>query len=220
METAKIVLEYLKVFTWPITVIVIALVYRKPLSSILEKLKKAGLPGGVSLDFSAEVIDVRQLSQRVETLPAKAGLKAFPTLRLTEANARMIELNLQPSPSGLDMNYYRQLAVQDPNIALAGLRIELDVLARNLARGFGVPIGERDSGLRLLRRVREEGAITASQFELAERVVRLCNAAIHGTLVSKEQADSVLDSAEVLAEQYLSWLSWGFTDNPAAPEST
>lgn len=40
----------------------------------------------------------------------------------------------------------------------------------------------------------------------------VCNATVHGQPVSLEQAKSVIQSAEVLADQYLSWLSWGFDD--------
>jgi hypothetical protein len=131
---------------------------------------------------------------------------------LTEANARMISLGLQPSPSGLDMEYYRVLASQDPNIALAGLRIEVDILARNLAKGFKVAVSQRESGVRLLRRLLEADAIDVTQFELVGRIMKLCNAAAHGNPVSREQAEAVIDSAGVLSRQYLEWLSWGFDD--------
>jgi hypothetical protein len=110
------------------------------------------------------------------------------------------------------MTYYRNLADQDPNVALAGLRIELDVLARNLATGFKVPIERQDTGGRLLRRLYDHGAITSEQMQLGLKVLQVCNAAVHGQPVSHEQATSVIQSAEVLADQYLAWLSWGFDD--------
>src|SRR5882724_2678609 len=186
MEIAKLVLEYLKVVTWPTAVLIIALVYKKQFASVLGRLKKAGLPGGVSLDFYAEVLEVVQLSEKAEALPAQRQQhRGLPAIPLTDANARMINVGLQPSPSGLDMEYYRALAAQDPNIALAGLRIEIDILAKSLAKGFSLAVDERESGLRLLRHLRDQGAITGSQYELVEKVLRLCNAAVHGTTVSR-----------------------------------
>ena len=131
---------------------------------------------------------------------------------MTEANARMIKLGLQPSPSGLDMAYYRNIAAQDPNLALAGLRIEIDIIAKNLARGFHIEVGSHDTGARLLQRLRDAGAITTEQLQLTLKVLRLCNAAIHGEIVSREQADEVIDLANTLRDQYLRWLSWGFGD--------
>ena len=212
MDIAKLVLEYLRVLVWPLVAVVFGVLYRRQVVGMLARLKKAELPGGVALDFSEEARVVRELSAHVAEQPERPEAKGVPAIPLTEANARLINLGLQPSPSGLDMGYYRSLARQDPNIALAGLRIEVDLLARNLAKGFHVQINERHSGTRLLRQLLQAGAITTSQFELAEKVTRLCNAAVHGTRVSREDADGVIDAAQVLAKQYLAWLSWGFRD--------
>jgi hypothetical protein len=41
----------------------------------------------------------------------------------------MISLGLKPTSSGLDMSDYREIAESDPTLALAGLRIEIEVLA-------------------------------------------------------------------------------------------
>jgi hypothetical protein len=210
LEIAKLILEYLKALIWPTAALIVALVYKNEFTSILGRLKKAGLPGGVSLDFSEEVREVRQLSEQAE--PVQQERKDRPSIPLTDANARMISVGLQPSPSGLNMEYYTKLALQDPNIALAGLRIEIDILAKNLAKGFGVKIDQRESGIRLLKRLMDRGAITKSQYDLGEKILRLCDAAVHGSTVSREQAEAVIDSAKVLGEQYLAWLSWGFSD--------
>jgi hypothetical protein len=48
--------------------------------------------------------------------------------------------------------------------------------------------------------------------QLAQKVLEVCNAAVHGQPVSHEQAKSVIQSVEVLADWYLAWLSWGFDD--------
>jgi hypothetical protein len=216
MEIAKLVLEYLRVLEWPIFALVIALLFRNQLSGILGKLRKADLPGGVSLDFNQEIKEAKTLSQQVvrqiETTPVPESRRLMPGVPLTEANARMISVGLQPSPSGLDMSYYRTLASQDPNLALAGLRIEIDVLARNLAKGFGVSVDARDSGARLIRKLRDAASITTQQMELTLKVLKLCNVAIHGRPVSREEAEEVIDVASVLTDQYLRWLSWGFDD--------
>ena len=215
IDIAKLILAFVEALVWPATVLIVAFRFRTEIVAILARLKKADLPGGVSLDFSEEVKEARQLSHEVEIQPAKphpAQKTQRPAIPLTEGNARMISLGLQPSPSGLDMDYYRTLALQDPNVALAGLRIEIDVLARNLAKGFKIPTSERESGARLLSKLRSAEAITDAQFNLAQKVLRLCNAAVHGTVVAKEQADVVIDAAEVLFQQYLEWLSWGFPD--------
>lgn len=212
MEIARLVLEFLQALIWPGVAVFGLLLFRQPLEAILQRLKGAGLPGGVSLDFDREVRDAQALSRDVANAPPKGPEPSTPMLPVTEANARMITLGLQPSPSGLDMNRYFELAQQDPNLALAGLRMEVEILARNLARGFNLDIEPRASAGALLRRLLDRNAITADQFGLAQKIVRLCNAAVHGTRVSREEAEAVIDAASALARDYLAWLSWGFDD--------
>jgi len=212
MEIARLALDYLRALVWPAVTLILGFVFRSELKALIARVRHADLPGGFALDMPQEISAAQELSIRVEGTPAPPQHKQSPSIPLTEANARMIQVGLRPSPSGLDMQYYRNLAMQDPNLALAGLRIEIDILARNLAKGFGVSVHDSDTGTRLLRKLREAGSITAEQLQLALKVMQLCNAAVHGVPVSQEQAESVIDIASVLAEQFLAWLSWGFSD--------
>jgi hypothetical protein len=212
MEIARLILEFIKAFSWPVVAVLGIMLFRQPLVAILYRLKGAGLPGGVSLDFSRDVRDAQALSLEVAKAPRRELEHATPTLPVTDANARMLSLGLEPSPSGLDMSRYFDLAQQDPNLALAGLRMEVEILARNLARGFKIDVGRRDSAGTLLRRLLDKSAITSNQHGLAQSIVNLCNAALHGTRVSREEAEAVIDSARVLEKDYLEWLSWGFDD--------
>ncbi len=220
MEIAKLVLEFVRVLVWPLVVLGVGFVFRQELKNLIARIRHADLPGGVGIDFPQEIQEARELSVRVEAAPLRGEKKGVPAIPLTEANARLIQLGFRPSPSGLDMNYYRALASQDPNLALAGLRIEIDILARNLAKGFKVQYDDRDSGIRLVRKLYQGDALTDEQMQLTVKVLQLCNAAVHGTPVSREQAEEVIGIADVLATQYLSWLSWGFDDGwmPSQPK--
>jgi len=178
---------------------------------VFARLSKAVLPGGFSFDLREEVQEVKQLSEKVQSAPSSEKQRATPSIPLTEANARMMKLGLTPTLSGLDISYYRARAETDPVLALAGLRIDLETLARNLALGFKLqPSGSLYS---LLGRLKEAGAITLDQAHLGLKISKVCNEAIHGRLTSGEEAEDVIDSAEILFQQYLAWLSWGFDDN-------
>lgn len=218
MKPEQLVLEYVRALVWPAVTVFGLLLFQRPLARILERLRGAGLPGGVSLDFGQEVRDAQSLSREVARAPRKQPERATPMLAMTEANARMLSLGMQPSPSGLDMSRYSDLAEQDPNLALAGLRMEVEILLRNLADGYEIDVGPRASASTLLRRLLDGAAITQDQYELAQKIVRLCNAAVHGTRVSRDEAESVIDTARVLAREYLAWLSWGFDDGWAPQE--
>jgi hypothetical protein len=212
MEVSKLIFEYLRVLAWPTVAVALSLMFRDEVKTLFARMTRAELPGGVSVDFPREVREAKELSARVEATPAPPDRRRAPGIPLTEANARLIQLGLRPSPSGLDMNYYGAFAAQDPNVALAELRIELDVLARNLAKGFNVNVDTKDTGSRLIRKLYDGGAVTAEQMQLTLKVLQLCNAAVHGTPVTQEQAEAVIDTVDVLAAQYVSWLSWGFED--------
>lgn len=216
MEIAKLILEYIKALAWPGVTITIILIFKAQISRIIGRLSKANLPGGVTFDFNQEIKEAETLSKQVAQEKDKLSIpehkKQLPSIPLTEANARMISLGLQPSPSGLDMSYYRNIAKDDPTVALAGLRMEIEILARNLAKGFKVDIDQKISLSQLLRKLRDSNAITQNQSDLALKILRVCNAAIHGQFVTFDEANSVIDTANVLRDQYLRWLSWGFDD--------
>jgi hypothetical protein len=52
-EIARIILEFLKVLiTWPVAVVVLALLFRHEIRSLVRRVKKANLPGGISVVLS------------------------------------------------------------------------------------------------------------------------------------------------------------------------
>ena len=172
----------------------------------------------MALDFDEQIRETKELATRVETAPTRPERPKTAGLPLTEANARMIDLGLRPVPSGLDMNYFKEIAEMDPALALAGLRIELEILIRNLAKGWRIDFSPRDSPRRILQRLRDASAVTSDQFELAQQVISLANQAIHGQTVSRSEADEIIDASRALAADYLAWLSWGFEDGWRPPK--
>ncbi|MEA5450438.1 hypothetical protein VB780_17790 [Leptolyngbya sp. CCNP1308] len=212
MEIAKLILEYIKVLAWPFVILIVIFIFRRQIESLIKRLEKVDLPGEISLSLREEIFEAKKLSDKViaESPPPKArGVERLP---LTEANLRMIQLGLRPSPSGLNVNYYRDIAETDPNLALAGLRLEVDVLLKNLAQGFNVAITPTDSRSRLVRKLQDSGAITLQQEKLIQKILQLSNAAVHGMVISSYEASEIINTASVLVDQYISWLSWGFAD--------
>ncbi len=212
MDNARLVLEYIEALAWPSIALVMALMFRREIRAILGRIKKAALPGGVSLDLENEIRETTELATRIEANPSPQRKDGPAVLPLTEANSRMIDLGLKPVPSGLDMNYYKAIAETDPTLALAGLRIELEILTRNLAKGFKVDLPRNEAPLRILRKLRDESKITSDQYELGQRIFSVANQAIHGRTVSRNEADQIIEASKALVDDYLAWLSWGFSD--------
>jgi hypothetical protein len=212
MDTSSLILEYVKTLAWPLTTFIIVLLFRRQLTSILSRIRKADLPGGISVEtFPDEISQAKQLAKDVrQEKPPDVERRTVPAIPLTEANTRMMNLGLSPSPSGLEISHYRTLAQEDPVLALAGLRIELETMLKNLAKGFKVKISERDSASVITHKLLDCRAITSTQAELVKSIIRLANAAVHGIKVTREQAEEILDTATILRDQYVDWLSWGF----------
>lgn len=187
---------------------------RKQLYDLLNRVKRAQLPGGISIEtFPDKLDEAKALSKRVkdeENIPENK--KGIPIIPLTEANNKMINLGLIPSPSGLEFSYYKSIAENDPNLALAGLRIDIELMLRNLAKGFNVNISKKESVVTIMTKLYENSSITTRQYDLLKLIINLCNSAIHGIRVSKSDAYEVIDTAKVLQDDYIRWLSWGFTE--------
>lgn len=218
MEIAKLILEYVRTLIWPTVALLLAWIFKPEIRAVLARIRKAALPGGVSLDFENQILETKALATRVETAQPPPNRPQSAVLPLTEANSRMIALGLTPTPSGLDMNYYRAIAVRDPTLALAGLRIELEILIRNLAKGFKISLSGYESPTQLLRRLRDAAAITNDQFALGRKILSLANQAVHGNTVSQRESEEIIDAAKALVDDYLAWLSWGFGGDWRAPQ--
>jgi hypothetical protein len=212
MEFAKLTLEFLRVLIWPAVATVALFLFRKEAISMLTRVQEAKFPGGISLSFAAELAEAQGVSLKVEAAVSEEAKNYHgPSIPLSQANARLLQLKLQPSPSGLDLSYYQTIATRDTNLALAGLQIELEIAGRNLAEGFGVQV-DGYSGVRtLFDRLRRASAIGADQADLAGRILSLCNLAVRGQFVSQLQASELIRLAQILIDDYVGWLGWGFS---------
>jgi hypothetical protein len=212
MEFFKLLLEYIEVLIWPAVVLYCLKLFQDQIGGFFARMEKADLPGGISLKAFKEQIKIgKELSSEViEEKTFKLEKQGVPAIPITEANARMLNLELAPSPSGLELSEYRILAQHDPNLALAGIRMEVEIMLKNLAKGFGLPSDGRHSAGLTARMLSEKGKITNSQANLISTVIKLCNSAVHGQKVTVTEAEDILDIIEILKDDYVSWLSWGF----------
>jgi hypothetical protein len=213
-ELLKIILSFIGTIIWPVTAFIIVLIYREAILKLINRAKKVELPGGLSLETVGEEIkQAKELAEEVklERKPEiqeyikKGGLKLE-----TQSNKRMIELGLTPSPSGLNLDYYKTIADSDPRLALAGLRIDLELMIRNLANGFGIQIEQKEPNSKIISKLFQANKISSQQYEFINSVFKIANTAAHGAFFTKEQVYEVLDIGQVLVDDYVAWLDWGF----------
>lgn len=211
MEVTKLILEFVKALAWPMTAIFLGVYFRKPIVAILNRLKKAGLPGGVSLDFEEKILEVQSLSQELVNTPVTQIPQFEQRVSPSDANKKMIDLGLEPMKSGLDMNYFRNLAKSDTALALAALRIELESLYKNMIEKTlgkeGDKIRASVSAISLARLSGENRIIPSDEADLAVKILKVCNRAIHGKNISAYDAQVVIDASQTIFDRYRIWLS-------------
>jgi len=105
----------------------------------------------------------------------------------------------------ITLNTYKakELVTQDPNLALASLRIEIE---KTLSFASKILLQNNKHGnialSKLIRDLFNKGIIDEIQREAFNKITKLCNGAIHGAYVSEEDALTVILIAEELSNSF------------------
>jgi hypothetical protein len=145
-------------------------------------VKSLELPGG----FKIELQDVKTATDKVSAETMK--------LREPEAAAPVSRVSLEEESA---IERLRNLAHSNPNLALVGLRLEIENRLVELGRTEGVPTEGRRVGwiLRELQRRKKLSPATASGLN---ELVALGNQAAHGTNVTRDAAEWAIDTAPTI----------------------
>jgi hypothetical protein len=207
MEIAKLVLEYLKVMIWPLVVLIALAVFRRELRALINSLQHLELPGGAKLDWKKDIQAAEKAAEKVEASP-KATKPHTVGKNLDALIEQIYDAGFKRSLSDYDFNYYRNIATSDPNLALAGLRMELERMLQNIAIAAGIEYNEfRTSPGGFSRLLLTKEALSSNEYELLNSIIKVSNAAIHGRDVAVQDALRTIDSAEVFKESYLAYMA-------------
>jgi len=213
-ELLKIILDFISNALWPIIILVIVFIFRTEIKKLVDKARKLELPGGISIEtVSEEINKAKELAEeiKIERKPEIQRLiKKSPSNKETYANKRMTELGLILSPSGLDLDYYKKIAETDLRLSLVGLRIDFEMMLKNLAKGFNIPVSEKEPISKTISNLFKAGAISSRQYEFINTIFKITNAAAHGADITKRQVFDVLEMGQVLIDDYVAWLDWRF----------
>jgi len=147
-----------------LTLLAIALVpWLAPLFKSLE------LPGGWKVEFQEQL---RQTIERAE----QVGLLAPPAA---------------PAAPPIEYSFLR-LADEDPNLALAGLRIEIEKRLVALAEKHGIEVRGRGLG-QLLRLLSDRSILGQQERSILSDLTGLLNSAVHGASVDQKTAEWAME---------------------------
>ena len=128
-------------------------------------IKAAELPGGIKIEFQ----DVQAAAEKI-----------------TLCSSSKLDQKEQPEAA------YLSIVDQDPNLALTGLRIEIEKRLRELAPLVGLPKSRPLS--QLIRDLQAESVLSSEQSSGLLELVSLVNQAAHGVEVSPSAAYSAIQS--------------------------
>ena len=156
---------------WPniaIDAITLALVLIAILPWLAPLVKSLELPGGWKVEFQ----ELQKAASRADT----AGLLAA-----------------EPSRSE-DSFSFQSISKRDPNLALAGLRIEIEKRLSKLAEVNNVEQRRGPMGIgQLLRALAQREVLTNEERSILSDMVNMLNAAVHGATVDRQSADLAID---------------------------
>jgi hypothetical protein len=127
-------------------------------------LKSIELPGGLKIEF----LELEKVRHEAD----KAGLLATPR-------------SIREEPA------YLSIAQDDPNLALAGLRIEIEKRLKEVAKSRGLDADRQSIGY-LLRRL-PEGTLSQQEYSVLSDLIGLLNRAVHGADVDPSAAQWAME---------------------------
>ena len=97
-----------------------------------------------------------------------------------------------------DLDDVRKLLDSDPVLALAALRIEIERNLKSIAKRLDFPIREKISITEILVHLERKEIFSHDHVLILRQIIKMCNKAIHGVAISKDEAKEII----FLAEKY------------------
>ena len=114
---------------------------------------------------------------------------------LAKVQERAEQANLLAPATAVDIEAeypFQIVAEDDPNLALAGLRIEIEKRLRRLAQSANIPI-YRTSVDKLMHLLYQKGVLNQDAYGVLADMIGLLNQAVHGAEVDKRALDWAME---------------------------
>lgn len=165
---------------------------------VAQYLRKAKFPGA-EFEFKEEIRETHKLVRL--------------SVEQAEKAERAGEAKILPFET-FKLSAVRELLDSDPILALAALRIEIERKLGSAADFLHLPMGDKLSISKIIEAVRRKELLSFEQITALRKIVNMCNKAIHGSLISKEEAREIVDLAEELNKTFSIGYSIDFSPNP------
>ena len=191
VEVAKLVLDYLRVLVWPALTLLVLMNFQGELVQLVSRMTKWSGPG-FSAEFADKAKEMESEAELITDLVLDGG-------RFTDGwNESLLKAGLTAVPGAFNFERYQEIAKENPNLALAGLRTDLEVMLKNFATINNSASQTMSGSGRIILSLSKQGLLDESMTALAFEVNSLCNRAVHGEKIRVSDALSVLEAGERL----------------------
>jgi hypothetical protein len=164
---------------------------------VAQYLRKAKFPGA-EFEFKDEIRETEKLVQLSVEQAERAESAGEKKILLFET---------------FKLSTVRELLDSDPVLALAALRIEIERKLKLLVNSLDLPIRNEWSISKLIEAVKKLELLSSEQVAALQKIVSMCNKAIHGSLISETEARRIIDLTEELNRTFSIGYSIDFSPN-------
>jgi hypothetical protein len=220
MNVAETILRYVEALVWPAVVVTVMLLFRKEVRRLVTAIRKLRLPGGTEVDIGELVDEAEESAERAkgasQAVEESASLKEEIDRLMSVAAGQRISL----TAAALDLDYYRSIALTDPNLALAGLRMGMERALADIAARVNIPQKPQlITTARVAKALAERGVLPQELRSLARELAEITNAAVHGQQITSADALRAIDAAEPLRNFYFAWIAKQNKGRAAEPDN-
>lgn len=112
-----------------------------------------------------------------------------------------------------DLSNTRSLLESDPVLALASLRIEIEKKLKSSIYFMNLDVDNNFSISKTINILYKQNILSKDQTEALKLIIEMCNKAIHGISISKEEALEIIEITDELNKSFAVGYSIGFVPN-------
>ena len=176
----------------------ISLLFLLSIPLVAPYLKKAKW-FGAEFEFKDEIKKLNTIVEKTEQQTKNAELKGASSIRVFETFPAQSSLKLLDS---------------DPNLSLAALRIDIEkVLSSAVNRLFGQSKESKRGNKFYVSQLLKKEVISSEQAKALNTIIEMCNRAVHGADISKNDAREIIILTERLNKSFVVGYSINFEEN-------
>lgn len=151
-----------------------------------------------SLVIFGNRFNFRKTVEKIEMLTNKAVEESTKTKRVVK------EKNITSFPIDFSLETSKEIVDKDPTLALASLRIETDKMLSTLYNEFFPENEQKNVTLsRKVQSLKEIDVLSDFHKQALNEIISVGNQAVHGSPITKEEANKVIGDAERLAKSFI-----------------